>query len=60
MNTLVFHVVVGDPETDTARECPDCGFDALLDFPLYVITAEGVGRFGTCRACARCYDERSR
>lgn len=60
MNTLVFHVVVGDPKTDAARECPNCGFDALLDFPLYGITAEGIGQFGTFHACARCYEERSR
>lgn len=47
-------IVVGDP--DAATECPDCGFDAVLSFPLTSISEMGVGSFGTYTTCARCYD----
>lgn len=57
---LIFYIAVGRPDTNAARECPDCGFDALLDFPLTAITADGVGPFGTVAACARCYSEEQR
>jgi hypothetical protein len=59
MADLIGHVMVGLPDMEAAEECPDCGFDTMLAFPLTVITEEGVGPFGSYRACARCYDERT-
>ena len=48
---------VGQPETEAATECRDCGFDAVLRFPLTLLTDSGVTPSGYLRACARCYDE---
>lgn len=50
------HFVVGQPDMDEATECHDCGFDAVLTFPISIISEAGVTSFGTYKACARCYD----
>jgi hypothetical protein len=50
-------VVVMEPDTDAASECPDCGFDSVLDFPVYYLSEVGVGRaLMDYRACIRCSD----
>ena len=50
-------VVVMDPKPTEATECPTCGFDAVLTFPTFLISASGVGPFADVAACARCYSE---
>jgi hypothetical protein len=50
------YVLVGEPDMDAVAECPDCGFDSLLTFPLTAMSANGVGPWGTIRVCGRCYD----
>lgn len=56
MTRLAATVVVGEPTTPPT-ECATCGFDALLTFPLTVITNDGVGSWGTAKRCARCWME---
>ncbi len=51
------YIVAGDPDLDAASECPDCGFDALLTWPLYSLSENGVSEFGVYKACVRCYEE---
>lgn len=53
---VISRLVVGEPDNDAATECPDCRFDAVLTFPIYLLSEAGVGTFGTYSACARCYD----
>lgn len=55
--TCVGTFVVGSPDIDSAAECPECGFDSLLTFPIHVISESGVSPFGTYEGCARCFDE---
>lgn len=55
---VVTYIVVGEPNVDAAEECPTCGFDAVLAFPLTSMNESGVGPFGTYKACMRCHDER--
>lgn len=47
---------VGEPDPSTAVECPTCGFDTLLPFPLYLLLDTGVSHIGYYPACLRCYD----
>ena len=49
--------VVLEPDVDSAKECPACGFDALLAFPVKVLSRAGVGDFGTYERCVRCHKE---
>lgn len=56
MKLTALYIVVGMPDTSTARECPRCGFDSLLEFPLTSISLNGVGPIGYVPACGRCYD----
>lgn len=49
------YLVVGDPDLDNATECPACGFDSLLSFPVVSLTENGVSDMGTVSACPRCY-----
>lgn len=49
-------VIVGEPDVDAAKTCPDCGFDSLLGFPLTAISLNGVGPWGTYEACSRCHE----
>lgn len=56
MRYVAGHFVVGDPNLDDATECPKCGFDAVLTFPISVLSESGVSSFGTWAGCARCYD----
>ena len=58
MTVTTAYIVVGDPDTSCPSECPDCGFDAVLAFPLTLVGENGVGPFGTHKECARCYEER--
>lgn len=58
MDIGLIQLQVGAPENlDAPDTCEDCGFDALLAFPLWVLGPDGLTRFGTYSACARCYDE---
>jgi hypothetical protein len=50
-------VIVGEPDSDDVQECPDCGYDALLSFPLHLLSPNGVTPFGYRIACARCWEE---
>lgn len=54
--SVICHIIVGDPETNAAEECPSCGFDAVMVFPLTSMSLNGVGPFGQYRACVRCAD----
>lgn len=56
MKTITCHIVVGEPDLGAAQTCPDCGFDAVLTFPLTSISVNGVSPFGHYKACARCAD----
>lgn len=50
-------VEVGEPDPEEpARECRDCGFDAVLAFPVTILTAAGVtpSPLGPCLVCVRC------
>lgn len=51
--------IVLPPDPDAlARECPVCGFDALLPFPVCLLTAAGVRRLEQPYwSCARCEAE---
>jgi hypothetical protein len=60
VRSALAHVVVSEPDPSAARECPDCGFDALLTFPLALLSPAGVSPFGSVEACARCHEEDSR
>lgn len=55
---VVGWVQAGDPDPFAPRhECPDCGFDSVVDVPLYMLTRTGVGRLPrTARICGRCAD----
>ena len=53
--TVRGHIVVGDADTDAVKECPACGFEALLTFPLYVVSEAGVTQFATAERCAHCW-----
>lgn len=53
------YIAVSDPDLDAVAECPDCGFDALLTFPLHALGVDGVTEFGSVQRCARCFDEAS-
>jgi hypothetical protein len=48
--------VVLDPVTLDGEQCPDCGFDAVLTFPVHYINETGVGPFGMAKSCTRCWD----
>ncbi len=52
------YIVVGEPDIDQQEECPECGFDAVLTFPLTSMSENGVDPFGTYSACGRCREER--
>lgn len=57
---IVGYVQVGMPDIDAAVECPACGFDALLEFPCYLLSGLGVTTLGVVLACARCAAEAER
>lgn len=49
---------VGEPANlDAPRECPDCGFDSVLDFPVTLLSGRGVTGDRTIAACPRCFKE---
>lgn len=52
---LSLYLMVGEPDLTSTAECPDCGFDSLLKFPLTLLDANGVSPVGTYEACPRCY-----
>lgn len=54
--TYTVYLSVGTPDLDAATECPGCGFDSLLAFPLHTLSVYGVGTIGTFNACPRCYE----
>lgn len=54
----VLDLVVGDPDLEHQTECPACGFDAVIRFPVYALTALGVALLPeTWAACLRCWCE---
>ena len=55
--SLCIYTYVGMPDMDAATECPSCGFDALLAFPFYFLSASGVSVAGHAPACARCAED---
>lgn len=50
---------VGYPEgypdrcLEHAEECPSCGYDTLLTFPLWALLPTGLARAGRVKRCAR-------
>ena len=54
---IAWYLVLGDVDPDVAEECPECGFDALLSFPLSLITERGVTPWRPFMACVRCWQE---
>lgn len=50
-------VVLTPPPDSPTRECPVCRYDAMLPFPLRLLTATGVRVMGSLWACARCEAE---
>lgn len=53
-------LVVGTPDIDRAEECPSCGFDSLLTFPVSAISTAGVSTWPPVKACPRCHDKAAR
>jgi hypothetical protein len=53
MKITSLYLMFGAP---TVEECPECGFDSLMTFPLTTLSDEGVGTGGTYRNCGRCED----
>lgn len=50
-------IVAGDPDLNHQTECPTCGFDSVITFPLYALSTEGVDVFGDWSACLRCWPD---
>lgn len=48
---------VGEPDLTDRSTCACCGFDAVLTFPVTLMSGEGVGPFGTITCCVRCFEE---
>lgn len=51
------YVVAGEPDLDHQTECSTCGYQAVVTFPLYALTPEGVSPFGEWAECVRCWIE---
>lgn len=52
------HFIAGEPDPDEQpTECPSCGFDAVLTFPVYAADHAGVGLAGKVPVCLRCASE---
>lgn len=60
MTYVLANLVVGIPDLRQPSECPDCGFDAVVRFPIHALSEMGVSDMGTMSACTRCYDEAHR
>lgn len=50
-------LTLGDPDMSQTAECPCCRFDAVLTFPVFALSDEGVSRAGTAKVCGRCWNE---
>lgn len=45
---------VEPPRSLDGRTCPRCGFDSVLDFPVFVMSALGVVELDPVAGCVRC------
>lgn len=43
-----------------AGECPECGFDSMVQIRLYQLTERGVGKLADRTRCGRCEDMKRR
>lgn len=51
-------LVLGDPDPDQhPTECPNCGFEAVIRFPVHVMSDDGVSPWGVVPACLRCFND---
>lgn len=51
------YLVVSEPTSFDGTECPVCGFDAVVLFPLTLISDSGVTPWGHAARCTRCWME---
>lgn len=51
-------LAVSRPGVETATECPCCRFDALVSFPIHLVTEDGFNPFGACEGCVHCFEAR--
>lgn len=50
-------LLVGTPRTFVGSECSACGFDAVLRFPIFTLTPDGLFDSGGISDCMRCRSE---
>ncbi|WP_028474096.1 hypothetical protein [Nocardioides alkalitolerans] len=49
--------VVSLPASLDGTECPDCGFDTVVLFPVTLLSESGVTPWGHAARCTRCWME---
>lgn len=55
--TLPTQLHVSEPVDLTARECPRCHTDSVLDFPVHIMSPLGVVELPPVAGCLRCMEE---
>jgi len=51
----ISEVILG--EVAARSECPRCGFDSLLEIPIWAVTPDGMEQTGVLVYCGRCEEK---